>query len=127
MGVPTPERQSVLNPYDQKSNQALTSDWVPTLRRVESDGAAAGVASLCDIVERNLEGVGVNLQRSKRGAVSMRCGWIRVRGVRTEGLMNPTGDLKAAMRASLMSVMMDPITGEEAEVPNTRMNSPSTL
>ena len=38
----------------------------------------------------------------------------------------PTGPFPAAMRASLMSVIIDPTTGEEHEVPNTRSNSPAT-
>lgn len=37
----------------------------------------------------------------------------------------PTGPFPAAIRASLTKVINDPMTGEEAEVPNTSSNSPS--
>ena len=44
----------------------------------------------------------------------------------TVGLINPTGGFPIAMRASLISVMMLPNTGDDAEVPYTSENSPST-
>ena len=42
------------------------------------------------------------------------------------GLMNPMGFLPTASRASFTIVRMDPTTGAEAEVPNTRANLPLT-
>ena len=44
----------------------------------------------------------------------------------TVGLMNPMGFLPIARRASLMAESMDALTGDDAEVPNTRLNSPLT-
>ena len=45
---------------------------------------------------------------------------------RTVGLMNPMGFLPTASRASFTIVRMEPTTGAEAEVPNTRANLPFT-
>ena len=42
----------------------------------------------------------------------------------TEGLRKPTGPFPAASRASLIRVIMDPTTGEEAEVPKISWNAP---
>jgi len=44
----------------------------------------------------------------------------------TAGLMNPTGPLFAARRASLIRVNKEATTGAEAEVPKTRRNWPLT-
>ena len=44
----------------------------------------------------------------------------------TVGLINPTGGFPIAMRASLISVIMLPKTGDDAEVPYTSENAPST-
>lgn len=40
--------------------------------------------------------------------------------------MNPTGPFPIAIRASLISVIMDATTGAEADVPKTRLSDPST-
>ncbi len=42
------------------------------------------------------------------------------------GLTNPMGFLPTASRASLTSVRMEPTTGADADVPNTRANLPFT-
>lgn len=39
--------------------------------------------------------------------------------------MNPTGPFPSAIRASLIIVNIEAVTGEEQEVPNTSANSPS--
>lgn len=43
----------------------------------------------------------------------------------TAGLIKPTGRLPAAILASLTRVIKEPTTGDEADVPKTRLNSPS--
>lgn len=48
------------------------------------------------------------------------------RRVLTVGLMNPMGFLPMASRASLTAESIDALTGDDAEVPNTRLNSPAT-
>ena len=56
--------------------------------------------------------------------------YIRHKGTISEQLMSrgdyaPTGLLPRVMRASLMSVIIDAVVGADADVPNTRLNSPS--
>ena len=43
---------------------------------------------------------------------------------RTVGFRKPTGPFPAAIRASLIRVIIDATTGAEADVPNVSRNSP---
>lgn len=43
----------------------------------------------------------------------------------TAGLINPTGPLPASILASLIRVIIEATTGAEADVPKTKLNSPS--